>query len=205
MLLSPFSRLSRSGFAHCRQSFAAAGGLLFPRPLALIISYCGENATHFVSKTDFRRLKRRLDSHSIILLRILYKFSTRRNRTRERKNAKDASLQMPRSAAHGFPAARRMAPALWRLLCARGVDTPQAAQDFLHPDASQIADPFTMPGMREAVERIQKAVDRTKPSSSTAITTWMACAPAPFCTANCAPWARGAKYTCPRATPRDTA
>ena len=53
-----------------------------------------------------------------------------------------------------------MAPALWRLLCARGVDTPQAAQDFLHPDASQIADPFTMPGMREAVERIQKAVDR---------------------------------------------
>ena len=108
--MSPFSRLSRSGFAHCRQSFAAAGGLLFPRPLALIISYCGENATHFVSKTDFRRLKRRLDSHSIILLRILYKFSTRRNRTRERKNAKDASLQMPRSAAHGFPAARRNGP-----------------------------------------------------------------------------------------------
>ncbi len=53
-----------------------------------------------------------------------------------------------------------MAPALWRLLCARGVDSPQAAQDFLHPDASQIADPFTMPGMREAAEHIQKAVDR---------------------------------------------
>ena len=98
-----------------------------------------------------------------------------------------------------------MAPALWRLLCARGVDTPQAAQDFLHPDASQIADPFTMPGMREAVERIQKAVDRDE-----AIVVYGdydvdgVCASA-ICTANCAPWARGAKYTCPRATPRDTA
>ena len=115
---------------------------------------------------------------------------------------------MPRSAnARTSPPPAGMAPALWRLLCARGVDTPQAAQDFLRPDASQIADPFTMPGMREAVERIQKAIARDE-----SIVVYGdydvdgVCASAIFARPTAAaPRARGAKCTCPRATPRDTA
>ncbi len=44
-----------------------------------------------------------------------------------------------------------------RLLRARGFEDPAAAQSFLHPSRDQLGDPFRMPGMREAVERITRA------------------------------------------------
>ncbi len=44
------------------------------------------------------------------------------------------------------------------LLCARGIDTPEAAKRFLHPGPEQLHDPFLLPDMAAAVERIKKAL-----------------------------------------------
>ncbi len=44
-----------------------------------------------------------------------------------------------------------------RLLKARGFDNPEAAGAFLHPSRAQLLDPFQMPGIREAAERILAA------------------------------------------------
>ena len=44
-----------------------------------------------------------------------------------------------------------------RLLRARGIDGPAAARAFLHPSRDQLGDPFLMPGMEEAAERLQRA------------------------------------------------
>ena len=41
------------------------------------------------------------------------------------------------------------------LLIARGADTPEKAQAFLHPDESQLHDPLTMYGMEAAVRVIR--------------------------------------------------
>lgn len=46
-----------------------------------------------------------------------------------------------------------------RLLCQRGLDDPGAADRFLHPDLSQLHDPFLLTDMREAVGRIRAAID----------------------------------------------
>ena len=45
------------------------------------------------------------------------------------------------------------------LLCARGIDTPDAAVQFLHPDTAQLHDPMRLPDMRESVQRIRRAID----------------------------------------------
>ena len=49
---------------------------------------------------------------------------------------------------------------LWlsALLRSRGVDTPDKAERFLHPDVSQLHDPFLMQGMEKAVRIIREAV-----------------------------------------------
>lgn len=47
-----------------------------------------------------------------------------------------------------------------RLLCARGVATPEAAHEFLHPSLSQLHSPYAMSGMAAAVERISAAIER---------------------------------------------
>lgn len=49
---------------------------------------------------------------------------------------------------------------LWlsALLRSRGVDTPEKAERFLHPDVSQLHDPFLMQGMDKAVRVIREAV-----------------------------------------------
>jgi len=49
---------------------------------------------------------------------------------------------------------------LWlsALLRSRGVDTPEKAERFLHPDVSQLHDPFLMQGMDKAVRIIREAV-----------------------------------------------
>lgn len=44
-----------------------------------------------------------------------------------------------------------------RLLRARGIDTAEKAEAFLHPDLDRMADPFSMPGIREAAAAIREA------------------------------------------------
>jgi hypothetical protein len=44
-----------------------------------------------------------------------------------------------------------------KLLRARGFEDPAVAQAFLHPSRDQLGDPFQMPGMREAADRIVRA------------------------------------------------
>ena len=44
------------------------------------------------------------------------------------------------------------------LLCRRGIDTPTAAKRFLHPGPEQLIDPYLLPDMNEAVERINQAI-----------------------------------------------
>lgn len=44
------------------------------------------------------------------------------------------------------------------LLCARGINTPEAAKRFLHPGPEQLHDPFLLPDMAAAVERIKLAI-----------------------------------------------
>ncbi len=46
-----------------------------------------------------------------------------------------------------------------RVLVARGLQTPEAAERFINPRLSELSDPFEMPGMRVAVDRLWKAID----------------------------------------------
>lgn len=46
-----------------------------------------------------------------------------------------------------------------KVLYHRGIRDAQAAKDFLEPEAAAFHDPFLMLGMREAVDRIKKALD----------------------------------------------
>lgn len=49
------------------------------------------------------------------------------------------------------------------LLRSRGVDTPEKAERFLHPDLSQLHDPLLMPGMDKAVRLIRDAAAEGAP------------------------------------------
>lgn len=49
-------------------------------------------------------------------------------------------------------------PVVAALLIARGYDTPERAEAFLTPSLKHLHDPFLLKGMREAVDRIQRAV-----------------------------------------------
>ena len=51
-------------------------------------------------------------------------------------------------------------PLLARLLCLRGVDTPEAAWRFLNPSLDQLHDPMRLTGMAVAVDRLLAAVAR---------------------------------------------
>lgn len=44
-----------------------------------------------------------------------------------------------------------------KLLAKRGLETPEAIENFLNPRRESLLNPFLMKGMREAVERLQKA------------------------------------------------
>jgi len=52
-----------------------------------------------------------------------------------------------------------VSPILAGLLIARGYDDEPAARSFLTPHHDQIHDPYLMSGMREAVARLQQAID----------------------------------------------
>ncbi len=47
-----------------------------------------------------------------------------------------------------------------RLLVARGVESPEEAERFLAPSLSHLHSPYLMKGLREAVERLQAAIER---------------------------------------------
>ena len=67
-----------------------------------------------------------------------------------------------------------MPPFLAGLLVRRGIATSEAARDFLCPKLTLLADPFALPNMGVAVERILQALTRANASCSTATTTWTA-------------------------------
>src|SRR6476646_3267427 len=56
-----------------------------------------------------------------------------------------------------------VSPILAGLLIARGYDNEPAARSFLTPHHDQIHDPYLMLGMREAVARLQQAIDNQEP------------------------------------------
>ena len=45
-------------------------------------------------------------------------------------------------------------------LCARGIDTPEAARAFLETDPAKLHDPMLLPDMEEAVRTIRRAMER---------------------------------------------
>jgi single-stranded-DNA-specific exonuclease len=56
-----------------------------------------------------------------------------------------------------------VSPILAGLLIARGYDNESAARSFLTPQYDQIHDPYLMLGMREAVSRLETAIDNQQP------------------------------------------
>ncbi|MEK7333681.1 MAG: DHH family phosphoesterase, partial [Nitrospirota bacterium] len=52
-----------------------------------------------------------------------------------------------------------ISPALSQILINRGLKTPQEINDFLKPGISGLSDPFELPGIKTAVERIKHALD----------------------------------------------
>lgn len=52
----------------------------------------------------------------------------------------------------------KVKPLVAALLIARGYDTPALATEFLNPSPTHLHEPFLLKGMREAVDRIQKAI-----------------------------------------------
>ena len=51
-------------------------------------------------------------------------------------------------------------PFMARLLARRGFLTPDAARDFIHPKLNLLSDPFGLPNMPVAIDRILRAVER---------------------------------------------
>jgi single-stranded-DNA-specific exonuclease len=64
------------------------------------------------------------------------------------------------TASRQLAAALQVEPMVGRLLWQRGLTDPEAANQFLHPSASQFHDPFRMADMDRAVERLLAAVSR---------------------------------------------
>ena len=62
------------------------------------------------------------------------------------------------TAVNALSQAAEVSPLVARLLITRGIDTPEAAEPFLHADQQPLLDPTTMHDMEKAVERIQAAV-----------------------------------------------
>ena len=56
-----------------------------------------------------------------------------------------------------------ISPLLAPLLIARGADTYEKAQAFLHPSEGDLNDPFLMPDMRAACDMVRAAIARRTP------------------------------------------
>ena len=68
---------------------------------------------------------------------------------------KDQDLKSAKSLANSLQLPNIMA----HLLLLRGIDTPQAAQDFLHPGIKHLSDPFLLDDMKPTIDRITQARD----------------------------------------------
>jgi single-stranded-DNA-specific exonuclease len=55
-------------------------------------------------------------------------------------------------------AAASVSPVFAQVLINRGLKTPQSVSDFLHPSISDLSDPFELPSMKQAVERLKYAL-----------------------------------------------
>ncbi len=64
------------------------------------------------------------------------------------------------AAAQTLAAALDVSPVVARLLCHRGHGDPEAAHRFLHPELSQLWDPYRLADMRPAVDRLCAALER---------------------------------------------
>ncbi|MBQ8954697.1 MAG: DHH family phosphoesterase, partial [Clostridia bacterium] len=63
-------------------------------------------------------------------------------------------------AAQAWPCPHDMPPLIHQLLTRRGVGSAEAARAFLHPDRSQLNDPFLFPAMAEVVARVNRAKEK---------------------------------------------
>jgi single-stranded-DNA-specific exonuclease len=61
-------------------------------------------------------------------------------------------------AARVLGAALNLHPTVARLLCLRGLRDPETAARFLSPSMDHLHDPFRLAGMREAVDRLERAI-----------------------------------------------
>ncbi len=61
-------------------------------------------------------------------------------------------------AAEAVARAEKLCLPVARLLCRRGVDKPEAAHAFLHPEASQLEDARLLPDIEGAAERVRRAI-----------------------------------------------
>ena len=66
----------------------------------------------------------------------------------------------PHQQAGSLAAAAHLPQVIAELLLARHIATPEAAETFLHPEISQIHDPFLMLGMTAAADRLELAIAR---------------------------------------------
>jgi single-stranded-DNA-specific exonuclease len=57
----------------------------------------------------------------------------------------------------------KLSPIVARLLAARGITTPESAQKFLLPILADLHSPYSMRGMKTAIERLQAAIERKEP------------------------------------------
>lgn len=58
--------------------------------------------------------------------------------------------------------ASSVSPAFAQILINRGIKTPGDINDFLHPSATSFSDPFELPDIHIALERIKAALDRSE-------------------------------------------
>jgi single-stranded-DNA-specific exonuclease len=70
------------------------------------------------------------------------------------------SLVCDETAAQTLAAALDVSPVVARLLCHRGHGDVEAAHRFLHPQLSQLHDPYLLADMRPAIERLCAALER---------------------------------------------
>ncbi len=68
----------------------------------------------------------------------------------------------PSEASSALAASAHLPAVIAQLLCARGIDTAEAAGRFLHPEIAQLHDPFLMLGMAAAADRIELAIARSE-------------------------------------------
>ena len=68
-------------------------------------------------------------------------------------------------------------PPISELLALRGITSAEEAEKFFHPSLKDLHDPFLMPDMHKAVDRLNKAMGKKERIMSMATMMWMALRP----------------------------